>query len=413
MNSSILNKRGLINFTRNPKVRFAFFVIVIWLGMMFVLRHVFPSSGDMALTQTRWWNYLLAHGFHGIKTIKHDIGADYTTIWYFLIVIVEKLHVYPHFSLEIVIKSLAVLGTLASSVAAFLITKHFSQKDSWKPIISAALILFIPPFFLDIIKTNLSDSIYISLSMFSVFAILKKRTTLAWFLLGIAMSFKMMAIYIAPFLIFFYIKDFAKNKLNGRIAPIFSLIGFLICSLPGIIAGQGIYEATVGTIFFRSASVGWGISQVLFSPNWSWMPTISSSQIHNFTIFGVLVILFIMILTFALVFNIKSNKIQKDVTVDLLVFSPLVFWLFMPAQHEGYFALAAVFSAIIFAIRFSKESLAIFISVNALLFLNVMNIKLLNFTGAWFVVILSVWMFWKIFNKSKIFNEIKSERARG
>ncbi|MDR1448533.1 MAG: hypothetical protein LBI63_06250, partial [Candidatus Ancillula sp.] len=74
------------------KYRIQICMVVISLIAYFLLvystRHFFGD--DLSVTQVAWWDYLLQYGWHGISTLNSH-GGDYTTIWYFLIVALEKM----------------------------------------------------------------------------------------------------------------------------------------------------------------------------------------------------------------------------------------------------------------------------------------------------------------------------------
>lgn len=143
---------------------------------MFVLRHVFPAAGDIAISQVRWWDYLNEKGFKGISTINQDIGADYTNIWYFIIVLFCKIGLYPTISLEVCIKLMAILGSIISGIAVYFIVKNFTQKESWKPAIAFCITLFSSTLFLDILKNKFTRFFIHSSSLIRVTCNYKTQT---------------------------------------------------------------------------------------------------------------------------------------------------------------------------------------------------------------------------------------------
>jgi len=331
--------------------------------MMFALRHVYPADGDMIQVQAPWWQYMAQHGFGGIATINDDLGADYTSIWYFVIFLCEKIGLYSggHY-LEYSIKGLAMAGTVVAAVATFFIVKTFDKRvDSWRPWIAASLIPFLPAFFFDTLKTNLPDSIYIALDLLVLLAAIRRRPALAWFILGVAVSFKLMAIYVVPFLVVLYLVQFSSMKIISRLAPLFSALGLILMSLPGLIAGQSVFNATVGMMVERGNSqgfMGFGIWPILFSPAWdNVMPQPGpNDKVFEMTLFGLAAILLILGTLAVLVLKVRDRAEQVDSMLDLLVVSPVVFFLFMPSQHETYWALASVFALLVFVLRWSKQS---------------------------------------------------------
>lgn len=126
--------------------------------------------------------------------------ADYTSIWYLIIVFFSKFGIYPNIlNVAAAIKYIGAIFTLLSSLFAYLIVKHFQKGNtSWQATIAASLILFIPPFLGDMLKTNLPDSAYIALILLSLLLFLKNKYVSSWLIFGVAIYFKAMALYIAP-----------------------------------------------------------------------------------------------------------------------------------------------------------------------------------------------------------------------
>lgn len=400
------------NLLKNPQIFFCLFVLLFYITIMFVLRHVFPAAGDIAISQVRWWDYLNEKGFKGISTINQDIGADYTNIWYFIIVLFCKIGLYPTISLEVCIKLMAILGSIISGIAVYFIVKNFTQKESWKPVIAFCITLFSSTLFLDILKTNLPDSLYIAPVLFALLAIIKHKPIIAWFLVGVAMQFKMMAIYILPLFAMLYILEFNKNKAKDILAPLSILPGFILPAIPGWISGLNLYESVFGTIFSRSGDglSRFGIGGVLFDPNWKWLPTVDSDP-KGAVLFGYLMIILIFLVIFAMIMNIKNKQKQKIQMGNLLIISPLVMFMFMPAQHEGYFSLAVIFALIISTISFSKRNWVLFGYLSFVHFSFVMNFTFIGMPNNYLIICAIGYLFISILKETKIFDRIKNEKV--
>jgi len=381
--------------------------------MMIALRHVYPSAGDMVIVHIRWWYYMYQHGFHGIATINDATGADYTSVWYFIIFIFDKLGLYQHLHLEYCIKGLAAMGTIAAGIAVYFIVKTLDRNPgSWKPVVAASLVPFLPAFFLDILKTNMPDSIYLALDLFVLLAILRRRPILAWFLLGIAMSFKLMAVYIVPFLILVYFIRFAAMTVLQRLAPVFALVGILVASLPGIFAGQGIYEATIGTMIMRgtTGSLKGGLWDILFTPTWSVMPDVKYDiTVSAGILFGFAAIVLVIGAFVALLLHAKDSESQLDGSFDLLVAAPIVFFSLLPSQHEAYWSLASVFAMLVMLLRWSRSSLVVFLLLSVVSVEMYMGARLPPLVCDYLLLAVVVYMFVRVFRASKLsarFHEI-------
>lgn len=389
-------------------------IFLLWAVMVFSQRHL--SSSDTQI-QLAWWNYLAAHGWHGIATMDNG-GLGYTSIWYFLIAVFTKLHLYPNFPIEYNIKLLAVLFTLASSITTYFIVKHVSGKNSLRPIIAALLILFIPAFFGDIVKTNLPDSSYILFCLMALLAFVHKKYWLTWLLVGVGMAFKLMSMYFLPFIVFYYLLAFRKTTWFNRVSPLFLIVGFLACSVPGLIAGLSFYDATIGTISDRVVSnpnvSSWNFWAIFpGGASWPYFPSIPADQVRNMIVFGYAAIILIIGVIYVLLFNIKNKKQQDRAALWLLIVSPLVFWMFMPTQGETYFALASVFSMIVYIITLDRKDFLVFGVLTYLSWLAYNGFAGLLVSGAkdiaYIILLVIGFLVWRIWGYTEFSKTLKAE----
>jgi hypothetical protein len=395
-----------------PQVLLIGAVFLLWAIMMFAARHLASSDTNI---QATLWDYRAKRGFHGIGTINAEIGANYTVVWYFIIVIFTKLHLYPHFAIEENIKMLAIGFTIASSITTYFITKHLCPNSQWRPTIAALLILFMPAFFCDIIKTNLPDASYLTFCLLAVLALLKKRYWLVWFLIGVAMSFKMMGVYIVPFLLYLYARDFRKATRFNMFAPLFAVVGYLICSLPGLLVGQGLYDVTVGTVMQRSdvlnttfAANFWTIFGGDYS-GWQYFPSVSPVQTPSMKLFAYSAVLLVFIVVYILLFSIRGRRKQQYGIEVLLVVSPLICYFFMPAQHEGYFALAPVLAMIVWVVHNSRLHFWLFIILSYILWCGYHGYPYVLNTGDNSIVIAAIigFLVWTLYRLTPFYRKLE------
>jgi len=346
---------------------------LLWVIMMIGLRHIYPPNGDMVVLLRPWFAYIADHGFAGIATIRQNTGSDITPIWHFLMFLFTQTKFYNPQTVEYCVKSLAIFGTLIATVAVFFIVKTLVKRPaSWLPLVAAAVVPFLPAFFMDTVKANIPDSIYLGLDLLALLALLKKRPGLAWFLVGVALSFKMMAIYILPFVVFLWLRKWPSAKVWHRVSPLFIIPGFLLTCIPGYLAGLSLYDSTIGVLVFRATTMGyewWGIWQLLFNNSLLHVPGgIAADQVHNVMLYGLAMLALIFIALFALLFGIRDSQRQNQAALDFLVASPILCYMFLPSQHEAYWALSSVFALIVLVIRRSRASLAVLIVLSFTLF---------------------------------------------
>lgn len=346
---------------------------LLWVVMMFGLRHIYPPNGDMVVLLRPWFAYIADHGFTGIATIRQATGSDITPIWHFLMFLFVQTKFYNPQTVEYCVKALAIFGTLVATVATYFIVKMLVKRPgSWLPLVAAIIVPFLPAFFMDTVKTNIPDSIYLGLDLLALLAFFKKRPGLAWFLVGIALSFKMMAIYIIPFFVFLWIRGWSSGKIWHRVSPLFIIPGFLVTCIPGYLAGLNLFDSTIGVLVFRATTMNyewWGIWQLLFDNTLLQVPGgIPADQVHNVTLYGLAMLLLIFVVLFALLFGIRDIHRQNQAALDFLLASPILCYLFLPSQHESYWALSSVCALIVLVIRRSRSSLAVLLILSFTLF---------------------------------------------
>jgi len=239
--------------------------------------------------------------------------------------------------------------------------KHFRPKSAYMPAASALSVLFLPSFLFDILKTNLPDAVYLMFCLYSFQCFVKKRRWPAWLLLGFGICFKLMAIYLAPVYIYFYVKNFHRYKFGSKLSPLSGIFALILCSLPYMICGGGFFNAIIGPSLNRTDDA---MRMNSFSL-WTFLP----NDMGYFKLFSIALLAMTMFATAYYIFHFMELKKRRNIEYPLLpTLSAALCYFILPAQHESFFTLAAVFSLIGFAIMVKKPYLIIFILLNALLF---------------------------------------------
>ncbi|WP_027698911.1 hypothetical protein [Weissella oryzae] len=345
-------------------------ILVIWLIMIAAQWNTLPLShhADLYHFQLPWWNYLSEHGFKGIATINQDINGNYGPIWYFIIVLFNKIGLYPALTVEHCIKLMtSILILICSLVAMRIVAINSKDKQHFNDILAFAIVIFSPTLFGDLFKTNLPDSFYYLFALLAILSVIKKLDWLGWLFMGVAISFKAMGMYILPTLFFIYLIRFNQYKLVNKLAPLFSIIGMFICAIPGIVFGMKPLEALLGNIISRSSktlSIKFGFWRIFDGQSWIWWPTLNSYQQQQMYGFGLAILAIVFLGLYILIYATKNESDQYLSLWYLLVLSPLLFWFFLPAQHETYFGLSPLLSSLLFAQFPNRRNLVILLIAN-------------------------------------------------
>jgi len=361
--------KKLITFIKTYRVQLLIAGVSLACYLIFVYagRHFFTH--DTVVYQMKWWDYLAQHGWRGIATLNDPatgLNGDYTTIWYAIIVIFTKLQLYPQFPIEFSIKLIAVFASLLSAAAIFFIAKHFRPKSPFLPVIAASMTPFLPLFSMDLLKTNLTDSLFIAFCLWSFYFFVRNKKGLAWFLVALGACFKPMAVYLVPVFIFFYIKDFATYTLREKLAPLWGIPAVVLCSIPHVLAGGSFLNGIINPILGRNDTEA-------VMP-WFWLIPTS----NNFTsagvplemksmLYGLLFFVIFMTMFFILKYVKKENQTRVGLAILPTISIMMCFYL-LPSQHETYFAMAGIFALVGFFILPNKLLFVNVVAINSFLF---------------------------------------------
>ncbi len=361
-----MTRSAIINFVKKYKVQLliATVFLVCYAIVVYAQRHYITH--DTAVVQVAWWNYMAQYGWHGIATLNDTGMGDYTTIWYFVIAVFTKLGLYPQFPIEYSIKLLAITCALLSAAAVFLIAKHFQPNSRYLPVIAACVTPFLPLFSMDLLKANLTDGMYIMPCLWSFYFFLTNKKGVSWLLLALAACFKLMAIYLVPVYLFFYIKDFKKYNVKEKLAPLWGLVAVFVCSVPNMLAGGKFIDGIIMPVLGRN-----DVSVVM---PWFWVvPTSNNFTLHDTPqqmkgmLYGLLILVFFVTIFFILTYVKRAHQTRVGLAI-LPTLSIMMCFYLMPSQHETYFAMAGIFALIGFIILPRKGLFVNFLLINAFLF---------------------------------------------
>lgn len=365
-----------MSFVKKHKVLLINFLIAAVALVIFVIfavltRNVQGVYRDVNCYQMSWWTYLADHGFHGATTINsvkltnpwslasnpcNPTTSNYTTPWYFLIAIFAKVHPVSVEYVSMILKIFSAIFVVLCATMVFFIVREIRPRTKYLPMIFAVIALFSPVFFGDILKTNLTDGIYIFFALLAYFLALKKHWIWAWFSLGVGASFKLMAVFVLPILLVMYFREFRQLNIREKLSPLNFLLAVVVLSLPNILAGGGFYDAIIGAdILHLGAPQHWG-----FSAEWIFGSRVADVKFGSFALMAAYITIFWR------VFAKRSTQNFREFLPTILVLFLLLAFYFLPAQFETYSALAVIFVLIAWAMTGKFREAAIFVLLSSL-----------------------------------------------
>lgn len=301
---------------------------LILLSLLLRILFVRFESGDFEWFLQHWHSTLAEQGFSAFS----ERFADYNFPYLYLLYLVSLLGL-PDI---IAIKSISIFFDIILCLSVWLVVRHYKPKG-YSPYVAALIVAWLPTVFLNSSFWGQCDALYTSLIVFSFYFILKRRHLLSWLIWGVALSFKLQAIFFLPVLVYVW---FFTKKEQRWYTPLISTLPVVIAPLPAIIAGRsplsayGVYVDQAGT--YQQLTMN--------AANWyQWVP---NSLFSYFNKSGLIISVAVLGAALLILIINRTNKIlpSKDGHLTLLAaFFLLLAPFILPQMHERYFYTAGTF----------------------------------------------------------------------
>ena len=185
-------------------------------------------SGDYSSFVSNWYDHLKTAGFSGLADNFSNYNPPYLyLLWVSTLLPVSKI---------VAIKSISVVFDLLLAFFAYKIVAL--RKDGWLPALAAVgAILLAPTVVLNGAEWAQCDSIYASLCLGSMYFLLKRRPYWAAALFGLALSFKLQAVFFAPVAVIILVVQ--REPVRRIILPMLLVpVIFVAMLLPALLAGR-------------------------------------------------------------------------------------------------------------------------------------------------------------------------------
>ena len=297
-----------------------FFLIVSLLGA--AARYVGGrfASGDMHGCLVPWYEEIASKG--GFKSLKEQVG-DYNILYQTII----ALMTYVKINCVVLYKALSIVFDYLLAFSSAYFVCELSSKKKFDMVFNCvyATILLFPTVVLNSAFWGQCDSIYSFFLIMTLLFLFKEKYYLAFVFLGIAFAFKLQAIFIIPFLIFYYL----YKKKFSIFMTLISVVVFWFSGIIAYINGRNllapftIYFSQTGTYekMYLNVTSFW----ILLGNNYEFM--------KGFAILFTIVILGIGL------YLILSKKVEVRTPYQFVTIAAWGIWVcvfFLPAMHERY-----------------------------------------------------------------------------
>ena len=296
----------------------------------------FPATNhDMIDHQIPWLSQLQQIGFW--KAISAPFSQYGYTPFYTYAMGVSNALFPAGTGPDPILKSIPVFFDFIAASLVYAIAR-LRWGDGWRAVIGFAAILFAPTVYLNGAYWGQTDVIYTSFLLACVYMLLRRSDVWAMVFFGAALSIKLQAIWIGPFIL--------MMVLRGRIRwwlLIVPAVVYFALALPTFFVGRSVVE--VSTIYLTQAGTAtmltYSAANLLFFPQYflyhlNWWPESLPFVAKTF-----LILTTVLSLLFA--WKSSKGKLSDEALIIAVVVSQLLVPQFLPHMRNRYFFAADVF----------------------------------------------------------------------
>lgn len=340
---------NILNFINNHK--YVFMILASIIALILRFKYLNNAGGDYDGFLGDWSKYLRDNG--GFKAIT-SVDTDYNALYLYFLAFFTYLPIRDLY----LIKFLSFIFDFVMAIAGSYLISYFKKNSPYKNVYSLIVfsgILLMPTVILNSSRWVQCDSIYTSFLFFSLYFMLKKRYNISFIFYGIAITFKLQAIFLLPAIGIVYLKNRDFPFIKFFWVP---LVNFILY-IPAIIIGKPItslfdaYISQTGKYAYRTT---------LGYPNvYYFFPTDKVELIKP----GIILTMFLLFALMLFVLCTKGKLNDKDI-IELSLTVIFLVTFFLPEMHDRYGYVAEVLSLVYFFIIKKDWLILLIINMNVL-----------------------------------------------
>lgn len=328
-----------------------FIVLISIIGLAIRFKYLNNAGGDYDGFLSNWCEYLRENG--GFKAIT-SVDTDYNAIYLYFLALFTYIPIKDLY----LIKALSFIFDFVMASAGYFIITHFKKDNDNRNIYQVAVfagILLMPTVILNSSRWVQCDSIYTSFLFLSLYFMIKKKYNASFILYGIAITFKLQAIFLLPAYGIIYLKNRNFSILKFLWVPIVNFILYI----PALIIGKPIssildaYICQTGKYAYKT-TLGYPNIYYFFS-------TDKISLIRPGIIFTIC-----LLFVFMLFVLYTKGKLEDKEIIELSITIVFLVTFFLPEMHDRYGYVAEVLSIIYFIIIKKDWFILLIINMNAI-----------------------------------------------
>ena len=312
------------------RLRILIFVVGVLAAL--VLRYVLLpiESTDYDYLLSKWHTFIVENGY--FAALRHDF-TDYNVPYLYLLTAMAALLSGMHSLVAVKATSIPFDFALAYFVYKCVELKYRDSK-SVVPILAGLATLFAPTVVLNSSAWGQADAIYTTFLVACLYFLLAGRQAVALIAFGLALSFKLQAVFLAPLFLWLMV----KRQLRWRHLAWPPLV-YLATAVPAGLIGRPWGDLL--SIYVRQVGVHRQLS-MSFPNLYAWMP----NSYYDWWPLGVVFSACVVLLVAVVVYK-SAAKITAELIVFLATYSVFVVPYTLPKMHDRYFFPADVIAIVL------------------------------------------------------------------
>ena len=296
-------------------------VVIIFIGMILRLAGWGFISMDMRAFVMRWYDQLAREGFPAMRTGFSNYTPPYLYLLWF------ATWTRAWLTEVTAIKLISVLFDAGNAVWVYKILR-IKYHEGTVPLLGAAVFFALPTIILNSAWWGQADSIYTFFVLASLYFLLRDHPLPAMIFFGIAVSFKLQAVFFAPFLFLLML----KRRVAWTYVLIIPLV-YIAMMIPAILAGRPFLDTL--TIYLSQADTFHQLT--MKAPN---LYQFISNDWYSPALYLGLGCTALLVLVWAVGYARKVKTLTPEIIVMCAAVSTAMVPFFLPKMHERYFYLA-------------------------------------------------------------------------
>lgn len=193
-----------------------FFIVGLIISVMLRIRLFKFQSPDYDWFLSRWYDYIVDHG--GFRALRDEF-SNYTPPYLYLLTLATYLPIPKLYAIK---WTSTIFDFVLAALVALIVRLKYESKTLW--MLSFFITLFTPTVFFNSALWGQCDAMYTSALLASVYFVIKKRAVASVIFLGVALAFKLQAVFLFPLFLILYLKKEIPMKVYLLIPAVYVLL---------------------------------------------------------------------------------------------------------------------------------------------------------------------------------------------